>query len=149
AHPSTISQFGQVIEPPARKMPRWLLPAIAVPVLLVAGYLLHLRPAGEGPPQFHRITFREGSVFSARFSPDWKSVVYSASWDSEPSRIYLANAGNPESRDLDLPGTRLLAVSSKGDLAFLQGPFTPDGFGTLARNSISGGQTRQLLEKVF
>ncbi len=117
--------------------------------LLAAGYLIRARFESSPIPRFEHLTFRDGRISEARFSPDWKDVIYSASWDGGPSRIYLAHPGNPESRDLQLPDSRLLAVSSKGDLAFLVGPFFPDGSGTLARSSIAGGQTRELLERVL
>ena len=147
------SQAGSQILtlPPIHRRPKWLLPAAAallLAVFFVAGFALRGRFTTTTVPRFHRVTFREGSVSAARFSPDWQDVLYTAAWDAGPGRIYQAHPGSPESRDLDLPESRLLAVSSKGDLAFLQGPFTPDGFGTLARNSITGGQPRQLLENV-
>jgi Tol biopolymer transport system component/predicted Ser/Thr protein kinase len=149
----SASQSGAQIAalPPLHKRPKWLLPAVVALLLAVffaAGYAMRGRFTTVRVPQFHRVTFREGSVSAARFSPDWQDVVYTADWDATPSRIYQAHPGSPESRDLDLPESRLLAVSSKGDLAFLLGPFTPDGFGTLARNSLTGGQPRQLLENV-
>ena len=88
-------------------------------------------------------------ALAARASADGKTVIYAAAWDGGPSRIYLASPGNPEARDLDLPAdSRLLSLSSKGDVAFLARPFGIDGSGTLARNSVSGGQTRELLESV-
>jgi Tol biopolymer transport system component len=147
------SQSGAhvVTLPPIHRRRKWLPPAAAALLLLVffaAGFTLRGRLTAVTVPQFHRVTFREGSVSAARFSPDWQDVVYTAEWDAGPSRIYQAHPGSPESRDLDLPESRLLAVSSKGDLAILEGPFTPDGFGTLARTSITGGQPRQLLENV-
>ncbi|HEV2444350.1 MAG TPA: hypothetical protein VGS58_00450, partial [Candidatus Sulfopaludibacter sp.] len=83
-----------------------------------------------------------------RFAPDGQQIIYAANWDGGPDHIYLAAPGNPEGRDLGLPESRFLSVSAKGDLAFLVGPFTPDGQGTLARSSIAGGQTRELLEHV-
>ncbi len=150
--PST-AQTTAVKAVPRTKPRRWLLPAIAVGVAaltFVAGYLLRGRfiPAAS-PLQFHRITFREGRVTAARFAPDGQQMIYAASWDGGPNHIYLATPGNPEARDLGVPESELLSVSSKGDIAFLVGPFSPDGRGTLARSSIAGGQTRELLENVY
>ncbi|HLK62872.1 MAG TPA: protein kinase [Bryobacteraceae bacterium] len=146
------SQSGSLLGAPAvPKRRKWLVPAAAVLgsiAVFAGGFALHARLAVPVVPRFHRVTFREGSVSAARFSPDWQDVVYTADWDSGPSRIYQSHPGSPESRDLELSDSRLLAVSSKGDLAILQGPFTPEGLGTLARSSISGGQARQLLENV-
>lgn len=145
------SQTAAVKALPAARR-NWKVPAIAaVAALLLAGtgWFLRGRLASSGPPQFHRITFREGRVTAARFTPDGQNVVYAASWEGGPDHIYLATPGNPESRDLGLPESRLLSVSSKGDLALLVGPFSPDGAGTLARNAVAGGQTRELLEHVL
>ncbi len=145
---SSSSQFAAVA-PPTRR--NWIRPAafaLASVAVLAAGYLLRGGTHQPAAPVFQRLTFREGRVTAARFIPGGRNVVYSATWEGGPSRVYLATPGNPESRDLDLNDSRLLAVSSKGDLAFLVGPFFPDGSGTLARNSIGGGTTRELLEHV-
>jgi eukaryotic-like serine/threonine-protein kinase len=145
---------SQTVAMKAAPAPRhkWLIPAVAVVAaiaLFAAGYFLRGRLVSTAAPQFRRITFRDGRVTAARFAPDGQQVIYAASLDGGPSHIYLATPGNPEARDLELPESHLLSVSSKGDLAFLVGPFTPDGFGTLARSSIAGGQTRELLERVL
>jgi Tol biopolymer transport system component len=122
--------------------------AIGALVLVAAGYLLRARLSATAPPEFQRMTFREGRVLSARLGPDGRNVLYTANWDGADSRVYLATPGTPESRDLELPQMRLLAVSSTGDLALLKGPIFPDGSGTLTRGSIGGGQTRDLLDHV-
>jgi eukaryotic-like serine/threonine-protein kinase len=100
------------VAPPARR--KWLTPVIATigaVVLFAAGYLARDRSGVIGPPQFQRLTFRQGRIGGARFTPDGQSVVYAAAWDGGPSRIYLATAGAPESRDLQMPAeSRLLAV---------------------------------------
>jgi Tol biopolymer transport system component len=136
---------------PARR--KWLVPAIATIgaiALFAAGYLARDRFSASGPPHFQRLTFRQGLIRNARFAPDGQSVVYAAAWDGGPTRIYLATPGAPESRDLQMPAdSRLLSVSSKGDVAFLVGPFGIDGSGTLQRSPISGGQMRDLLEGVL
>jgi eukaryotic-like serine/threonine-protein kinase len=146
---SQPAQIGPKI--PGR--PKWLWPAAAVlcgVALFAGGYLVRDRTAASALPEFSRLTFRQGQISAARFTSDGQSVVYAANWDGGASRIYLVTPGNPESRDLEMPeGTQLVSVSSKSDLALLVGPFGKDGTGTLARNSISGGQTRQLLEDVF
>jgi Tol biopolymer transport system component len=127
-----------------------LLATIGAIALFAAGYLAHGRSTATAPPHFQRLTFRQGPINAARFTPDGQSVVYKAAWDGGPSRIYLATPGSPESRDLEMPpDSGLLSVSSKGDLALLIGPFGKDGSGTLVRSSISGGQTRRLLEGVY
>src|SRR5580700_3559561 len=119
---TSITQTGGQAGDLRHKRPKGLVPAAAVLLLaavFAAGFLLRGRVTTTTAPRFHRITFREGKVSAARFSPDWQDVVYAAEWDGGQSRIYQSHPGSPESRDLDLPDSRLLAVSSKGDLAFL------------------------------
>ena len=140
-----------VAQPTVRR--QWLAPVMATigaVLLFAAGYLVRERSSVTAPLHFERLTFRQGKIGAARFTPDGQSVVYSAAWDGGPNRIYLATPGAPESRDLQMPAeSRLLSVSSRGDLAFLVGPFGIDGTGTLQRSSISGGQMRGLLEGAF
>jgi Tol biopolymer transport system component len=74
------------------------------------------------PPAFQRLTFRNGSINSARFGPDGQTVLYAAAWDDKPREIFSTRAGNPESRSLGFVGS-LLAVSSSGPGA----AWFPDG----------------------
>ena len=131
-----------------RKPSHYIAAAMAGLALFAGGWSARESMIAGGPAKFQRITFSDGRVTGARFGADGKTVVYSASWDEGAPSIYVAHVGNPESRNLDLPGSRLLAVSSKGDVAFLTGAIYPDGSATLARASVSGGQTRELLEHV-
>ena len=145
------SQSAAMARP--RRSRRWIAPAVSAlgaALLFAAGFFVHARISKSAPPQFHRLTFREGRIASARFSPDGLNVVYAAAWEGGPERLYFGTPGSPEARDLGLPpNTKLLSVSSKGDLALLTGPFNPDGAGTLARTSLGGGQSRGLLENVL
>jgi Tol biopolymer transport system component len=130
---------------------RWLFVALAAAagfLLVAAGLFVGKRSATSALPDYRRLTFREGSVTNARFAPDGQNVVYAANWDMQESLIFIGTPGSPEARPLDIKGTRLLSLSSKGDLALLMGPFTPGGHGTLARASLGGGQPRPLLENV-
>src|SRR5258708_32047405 len=151
--PSTASgaqPASQVAAPPRAK--RWLWPAIATLgsiALFAAGFFLRDRILRHDPPQFQRITFRKGLVTNARFTSDGRNVIYTAMWEGAPARIFLATPGNPVARDLDLPdNSALLDVSSKDEIAFLMGPYQPDGTGVLSRSAISGGQMRPWLEGV-
>ncbi len=131
----------------------WIWAAAALvgaATLFAAGFYLRDRTLHSEPPQFQRLTFRRGLVRNARFSPDGHSVVYTAWWDGAKSHTYLAIPGDPESRDLNLPEeSKVLAVSSNSEVAFLEPPFSPDdNSGTLARGSLSGGQMRPQLDGV-
>ena len=96
------------------------------------------------PPAFQRLTFRRGDVTSAKFGPG-ETIVYSAEWDGARSTLYSAQPGNHESRALPLPGARVLAISTKGEMAILLGG---EDVGTLARLSFGGGTPRPVLEGV-
>ncbi|HEY6051956.1 MAG TPA: serine/threonine-protein kinase, partial [Thermoanaerobaculia bacterium] len=113
--------------------------------------------AGRGrgavePPKFHQLTFRRGTVWSGRFGSDGKSILYSASWDGEPTEIFVSAPESPESRPLGFPGADVLAVSSSGDLAMALRSFVSTEFtrtGTLARASATGGGApREILDGV-
>jgi eukaryotic-like serine/threonine-protein kinase len=102
-------------------------------------------------PNYIPLTFRRGLIRTARFAPDGQTIVYSASWDGNPSDIFVTNQASPESRALGLTGAVLLGVSSTGELAVLlnsrvTGPFTVNG--TLARVPLTGGAPREVLEGV-
>jgi Tol biopolymer transport system component len=120
----------------------------------VAGGLvfLALRRGNVAPPSYEQLTFRRGTIWSARFGSDGKSVLYGAAWDGEPVEIFVSSPGTPESRSLGLPGADLLAVSPSGDVAAalesrVLGEFQRAG--TLARLSSTGsGAPRRLLDDV-
>ena len=105
-----------------------------------------------GPPSFQRLTFRRGTVWTARFAPDGQTVVYGAAWESNPMEVYLTRPESPESRPLGLKDASLFGVSSTGELAvMLDARTTASGYeryGTLARVPLAGGSPRPILENV-
>jgi hypothetical protein len=100
----------------------------------------------------HRqVTYRRGSVSSARFAPDGQSFVYSASWEGQPWGIYHGRAESPDARDLSMNQARILSISRGGDMAVLLGPQNiARAFGTrtLTRVPMAGGVRRDLLTGV-
>jgi hypothetical protein len=147
----TSSQVPVAAAPAARR--RWLrtvAAGLAGLALVALGFFLRDRTLKPAEPRFQRITFRKGYVDAARFAPDGRNVVFSASWEGGPSRIFLSIPGSPESRDLEMPqGSGLAAVSSQQELALLTPPFGEYNTSRLVRSSISGGQTRPLLDGVL
>ena len=135
--------------------PSWLLPA---GLALLAGLLLGLfggKLAGTKPPttetSFKRLTFRRGSILSARFAPDGRSVIYGAAWEGNPIEIFATRPESPVSRALGLPSADILSVSSGGELAISLGRRFVLGWesaGTLARLPLDGGAPREVLEDV-
>jgi eukaryotic-like serine/threonine-protein kinase len=114
-------------------------------------YLRGKRSAVLASPSFHRVTFERGIIYSARFAPD-KQVVYDASWDNKPIRIFITRAGLAQPMPLDLASAHLLDISAAGELALVLNGY-PESYpaflkGTLARAPMVGGAPRQLLEDV-
>ena len=109
---------------------RWVIAGglivLALAALAVASRALLTTP--PAPLAFTRLTFQRGTISSARFSPDGRTIVYSASWEGKPSDVFMTATGSPESRALGLPGVELLDVSSTGELAMLR----PGGILTVA-----------------
>jgi Tol biopolymer transport system component len=130
---------------------RWRVPLVAAALLAVGllGWGLYASRQEPSVASYRRLTFRRGTVYTARFAPDGQTVVYSAAWEGEPARIFATHAGSIESRQLQLPDARVLSVSSTGDLAILIGhESTWIATGTLARVPLEGGAPRELLEDV-
>ncbi len=128
--------------------------AIILVLLAVAAaaYLLGQRRGTRPPPAYKRLTFRSGTIFNARFSPDGETVFYGARWAGQPMSIFSVRADSPESRDLQIGAdTDLLAVSRGGQLAIslrrhVIGYLRESG--TLAQVPIAGGAPRAILDDV-
>jgi Tol biopolymer transport system component len=131
------------VPPVSQKRLWWAAPIFAV--VAVAGAYIGIHYRYAEPPSYQRLTFRRGDVSSARFAPDGQTIVYSAAWDGARTQIYTTIAGSHGSRPLDVPEGRLLALSSKGEIAFLHGGAS----GVLARVPLAGGAPRDVLENVL
>jgi serine/threonine protein kinase len=94
-------------------------------------------------PTYERITFRQGSVMAARFTPNGREVLYSAAWEEEPLQTYSVSLENLQEQPVGPSGANLLNLTAKGDALLLLGarqrpdvpatPTTASGFtGTLA-----------------
>ena len=101
--------------------------------------------------EFRQVTYRRGAVSSARFTPDGRSFVYSASWEGKPYAAFLGRPESPDVRDLELADARILSISQAGDMAMLFGPQNVArvfGVRTLARIPMAGGARRDVLTGV-
>ena len=137
----------------ASRLKRWLVPAMLV--LGLAGGFLVGRPIWLGgaaaPPSFHRVTFRSGFVWSARFAPDARTIVYSASWGGSPLEVFSTRPESPESRSF-LTNSNILSISQSGEMAVLLHAEYAGGWaykGTLARLPLEGGAPREILAGVL
>lgn len=147
---------GERADGPARGAPswRWLVPATLLTGLtggLLFGVPLGERNGGE-PPEFHRVTFRPGFVWSGRFAPDGRTIVYGAAWAGGSPEVFSTRPESPESRSLGLADASILSVSRSGELAVLLRTEYAGGWayrGTLARLPIEGGAPREILDSVL
>jgi WD40 repeat protein len=132
----------------------WLLAAAAI-ALGVAGALLtpwfRKEAAPAKQPEWTQVGFRRGTVLSGRFTPDGQTIVYSAAWDGGPMRLFSIRPGSTQTRTLDLPPGKILAISAKSELAFLRDMSFVKSFaqpGILVRAGLEGGTGRDVLENV-
>ena len=156
------SPVDPVLSRESAKLPRstaaWAKPmwyALAVTTILLigaglAGGMFLAKRRGKTPqPSFRQITFRRGIVYSARFTPGVRTIIYSAAWDGSPSDLYSTRGDNLESRSMGLPGAQIAGISSAGEMAILlrsrAGVFELNG--TLARLPVAGGAPREVLDE--
>jgi serine/threonine protein kinase len=146
---------GTTIVPSApRKSSFW--PLLAVCVLAAAGAGVFagkqmFSAAPFTPPTYRQLTFRRGSIRSARFAPDGQTILYSAAWQGSPVDVFTARPEAPEARSMGLSRTQLVSVSSASEMAVLlnsKAIGTWVNMGTLARAPLVGGAPREVLEHV-
>ena len=131
------------------------LAGVAVVALAAVGIGAFYEGRGTAPrsvPTFRELSFRRGALVAARFAPDPRSAVYSASWEGTPEAVFISSANSTESRDLTLPQTEVLAVSPAGQMAVMRRfSVSPNHFshrGPLAQVSIGADAPRDLLDSV-
>ena len=139
--------------PPAKRMRLTLLAGAAL-LLGALGALLYVgtQPTGRaGLPQIEQVTYREGQILSARFTPEGRFVL-SAEWDGQPEEVFSSAPGGAQLQALGLQDVRLLGVSRTGELAVVMRPQARTRWtrkGTLARVPAAGGLPRELAEDVI
>jgi len=125
---------------------------LALVAIAILGFLIGERAATRPVPTFRELTFRRGALATARFGPDPRSAIYSASWEGNPLAVFISSPNSTESRDLGLSQTKVLAVSSAGQMAVLHRFRLSDNrfthVGTLAQLSIGADAPRDLLDNV-
>jgi serine/threonine protein kinase len=151
---STSSRGGGRALPEQKTARRWLLPLIGGLLLLAswAGVYRFARRGASASPTFHEVTFRNGSIWDARFAPDGQTIIYGAAWDGAPQEIFSTRFDSSDSRSVGLPSGQILAISSKGEMAISLHPVNATPFmqaGTLARVPLAGGAPREVIENVL
>ena len=132
------------------RMIPWALAALfllATVLLLVKQF----RPEVESP-LYHRLTYEQGTVYSARFAPGFREVVYGAAWNNQPLQLFSTVADSFLSQRLNVSDAKLLAVSRTGELAVtmhgVHGAHMQIEGGMLARVPVAGGSPREVLQDV-
>ncbi|MGA9566484.1 MAG: serine/threonine-protein kinase [Candidatus Korobacteraceae bacterium] len=107
-----------------RKTRTSLIGAAAALVLLagLAGWLLASARHAPTGAQFHQVTYRRGTPGTARFTPDGQNVIYTAAWEAAEPELYSVPADGVGGHPMGIKDARLLAVSSKGELAVALSP---------------------------
>ena len=131
---------------------RWLAlgwVALLVPVLAfwAAGLLRVGRPAQ--PPAFTRLTRAPGTVESAFFGPDGKTVYFSERIEGGKPEVFVLHPESPEPKALDIKDAILLGVSASSELAILHAPmprFAGHYRGMLAQVGGGGGPLKEIQE---
>jgi eukaryotic-like serine/threonine-protein kinase len=155
--PATAVESSHLEPPPpvARRRNVPLLAGAALAALVavgIAGFMAGERKSTPSVPTFRELSFRRGALVAARFAPDPRSAIYSASWEGNPEAVFISSPNSTESRDLGLPETEVLAVSTSGQMAVLRHfAVSPNHFthrGTLAQVSVGADAPRDLLDNV-
>lgn len=138
--------------PTSLKPSRNFFYVLAVGIVLIAVCLWQiLWRHSSSQPDFARLSFRRGTIVSARLSPDGQEVVFGAAWDGKPFRLFLVRAGSPDIRDLGIEAD-ILAISRSGQMAVMLrrhfGFGTVWSRGTLATLSLTGTVPKDVLEDV-
>ncbi|MGC2152952.1 MAG: protein kinase, partial [Terriglobales bacterium] len=139
--------------PERRKFGLAILAACSV-VALAAGVIagrMFFSEQPPPPPLYRQLTFRRGSIRSARFAPDGQTILYSAAWQGTPMDVFTARPEAPEARSMGLSRTQLMSVSSTSEMAVLLNAAAVGTWvtmGTLARAPLVGGAPREVLEHV-
>jgi serine/threonine protein kinase/Tol biopolymer transport system component len=131
-----------------------IVPWAVAGVLLVATLLLlgNQWQQRSQTPSYRRLTYEAGTVYSARFGPDSRSIVYGAAWNGKPLQLFSTVGDSLLSQPLNLADANLLAMSRTGELAVVlhgghRAHLETEG-GMLARTPLAGGSPREVLEDV-
>ena len=133
----------------------WSWPALAAIALLSAGLIAARRTAfGAGAVSFTQKTFRSEAILVARFAPDGKTMVFSATRGGiagTTPHLYVIRPDDADAEPIGPDSTHLLAISSTGELAVLtHATYVAHRLfaGTLATMPMTGGAPRELLAGV-
>ncbi len=135
----------------ARRLPLGLAAIAIAGVVFVLGLFVGRGTGSQTFPHFSPLTFRRGTIRSARFAADGSTIVYGAAWQGAPIRLFTARRDSPEAGRVDLPEADIFGINKNGEMAISLGRrflTTHHSIGTLAVAPLSGGAPREILESV-
>jgi eukaryotic-like serine/threonine-protein kinase len=145
---------GRASRSRAPRLQAKIVPWAVAGVFLVATLLLLGKQwqRNTQSPSYRRLTFEEGTLYSARFAPDFRAIVYGAAWNGKPLQLFSTVGDSLLTQPLNLTNANLLAISRTGELAVVlhgahRAHLETEG-GTLARTPLAGGSPREVLEDV-
>ena len=150
----TLTGSSTIAAIKSKQRRKWLYVAAGVLLMAVAVAVALAVTASRTPAtvaQFHQLTYRRGTVGTARFTPDGQNVIYTALWEGSPPELYTVPANGLEGHPLDIHNARLLAVSKRGELAVALAPNGVTQFlvpGTLARTTQLSGAPKPEIENI-
>jgi dipeptidyl aminopeptidase/acylaminoacyl peptidase len=133
---------------------RWWYALAAAALVALSGFAAWrmLRNTGSpGGSEFRQLTFRRGVLDEARYTPDGQNILYTAAFDGGENEIYTVAAKAFGGHSLGIGNARLLAVSSRGELAVALAPHGIASLlmpGNLARTSGENGAPKAEIENV-
>ncbi|MEW5743146.1 MAG: protein kinase [Myxococcota bacterium] len=150
-----------VTSAPRGHVARWVALIAGAAAVLAAGAFLGRqeasaqRPAvveraSPSPPTITRVSFRNGSIFSARFTAGDKGVVYAGTFEGGPPQVVSGLLGSAQTRPVVGSWNTLLDASPNDELAIatLDRKKGDSGGAVLSRVALAGGTPRQLVEHV-
>lgn len=132
----------------------WVAWAVVGAMSLIVAILAisQLLRAPSAPPQYRRLTFESGTIYSARFSAGGQSILYSAAWNNQRVKLFSTVGNSTLSQPLQFTDASLLGVSRKDDLALVVHGSSSGQLemvnGMLASAPLAGGSPRELLPDV-
>jgi tRNA A-37 threonylcarbamoyl transferase component Bud32 len=130
----------------------WAALATAAAAITVGALAWRGKTAGNSDVTFTQKTFRAEAIYTARFAPDGRTIVFSSTGqEGTVPHLFVIRPDNAEPEALGPDSTHLLAISSTGQLAVLTGAryLAQRLFeGTLATLPLGGGAPREVLAGV-
>jgi eukaryotic-like serine/threonine-protein kinase len=150
------SSVGAIAKPTAVQQARrfqWLIVLTLLALAAGLGYIFGHKAKTSSEVTYHQLTFRKGTVLSARFAPDNRTIIYSAAWSGRDPELFSTRQDSIESRPIGLNQVDLLGISPNGEMAISLKPTGLPGFfgtlGMLGRTPLTGGTApREMLENV-